>query len=110
MWRATTAPVTRLNIVSTMLDPVGGVSHARVIQPMRALSTLPEVFCTVTRHGEIPGFDPSTPRFFIFHRPALIGEEGLVPIRQLIAQGFLVICEFDDHPDYIPDPAARGRA
>ena len=28
--------------------------------------------------------------------------EGLEPIRRLIALGYVVVCEFDDHPDYIP--------
>ncbi len=102
VWRALAHPVERLNIVSTMLAPVGGVSHLRVIQPMRALSTLPDIFCLVAPEGEIPQFEPESPKFFIFHRPMLAGEEGLVPIRQLLELGFVIICEFDDHPDFIP--------
>ena len=102
VWRALAEPVDRLNIVSTMLDPVGGVSHARIIQPMRALSTLPELLCLITKAGEVPALAADSVRIFIFHRPALIGPETLRPIRQLLALGFVVVTEFDDHPDYIP--------
>ena len=102
VWRAATNIRERLNIVSTMLPPVGGVSHIRVTQPMRALSAEPDLFCRIVVAGEVPNFDPDSPKIFIFHRPMLAGEEGLKPIRQLIALGFLVICEFDDHPDFIP--------
>ena len=102
IWRATRAPVTRMNIVSTMLPPIGGVSDIRVIQPMRGLGSIPEVLSIVTQDAEIPQFEADAPKFFIFHRPLLAGAEGLVPVRQLLALGFLVICEFDDHPDFIP--------
>ncbi len=102
IWRALRAPVQRMNIVSTMLPPVGGVSEVRVIQPMRALGSVPEITAIVTQQAEMPAFDADSPKFFILHRPLLAGEEGLVPVRQLMALGFVVICEFDDHPDYIP--------
>ena len=102
IWRALREPVRRMNIVSTMLPPVGGVSEVRVIQPMRALGSVPEILAIVTQDAEIPHFDADSPKFFIFHRPLLAGAEGLVPVRQLLSLGFVVICEFDDHPDYIP--------
>lgn len=102
VWRATLQPVERFNVISTMLAPIGGVSEVRVTQPMRALSTLPDMLCMVTQTAEMPQFRADSPKIFIFHRPLLAGEEGLVPIRQLIALGYVVICEFDDHPDYIP--------
>jgi SAM-dependent methyltransferase len=102
VWRAVQAPVERLNIVSTMLDPVGGVSHLRVEQPMRALSSLPELFTLVLSGPEMPRLAPDSPKIFIFHRPLLLGDEGLRTIRQLIALGFVVVCEFDDNPDFLP--------
>jgi glycosyltransferase involved in cell wall biosynthesis len=85
-----------------MLPPVGGVSEVRVIQPMRALGTVPAVLAIITQDAELPKFEDDTMKFFIFHRPLLAGEDGLVPVRQLLSLGFVVICEFDDHPDYIP--------
>lgn len=102
VWRAAAVLRERLNVVSTMLPPVGGVSHVRVTQPMRALAAEPDLFCRIVVDGEVPNFDPDSPKIFIFHRPLLAGEEGLKPIRQLIALGFIVVCEFDDHPDFIP--------
>jgi len=102
VWRAVGQPTPRINIVSTMLNPVGGVSQVRVTDPMGALSTRPDAFTLITRNAELPNFDPDSPKIFIFHRPALIGEDGLLPIRQLIELGFVIVCEFDDHPDYIP--------
>jgi glycosyltransferase involved in cell wall biosynthesis len=41
------------------------------------------------------------PRIFVYHRPLLAGEEGLQHIRELIGAGYVLVCEFDDHPDYI---------
>ncbi|HEX3348208.1 MAG TPA: methyltransferase [Acetobacteraceae bacterium] len=93
----------QLTVVSTMLAPVGGVSHVRVIEPLQAIST----DCTVTT-VIMQGFDADSlsavdgPRVFIFHRPAFTGDDGLEPIRRVLALGYVVVCEFDDHPDYIP--------
>jgi SAM-dependent methyltransferase len=102
VWRAAAELRERLNIVSTMLAPVGGVSHLRVTQPLRALAAEPYVFCRIVSGDQVPSFDPLSPKIFIFHRPLLAGDGGLAVIRQLIAMQFLVVCEFDDHPDFIP--------
>ncbi len=102
VWRALRQPVERLNIVSSMLAHTGGVSEVRVVQPMRALATIPEVFSLVTSASPMPDFEADSAKIFILHRPLLVGEEGLATIRQLIALGFVVVCEFDDHPDFIP--------
>ncbi len=102
VWRAAATIKQRLNVVSTMLPPVGGVSHVRVTQPMRALAAEPDLFCHVLSNNDMPAFEADSPKIFIFHRPLLVGEEGLRPIRQLIEMGFLIVCEFDDHPDFLP--------
>lgn len=102
VWRALREPVARINIVSTMLAHTGGVSEVRVVQPIRALATVPEVFALVAERGEMPRFEADSPKIFIFHRPLLVGEEGLDTIRQLLALDYVIVCEFDDHPDYIP--------
>jgi SAM-dependent methyltransferase len=101
IWRACRRPAERLHLASTMLAPVGGVSHVRVVEPMQAMGTDP--FLTpriVNPRAAIEQPDPP-PRIFVYHRPALAGEKGLEPIRELIAAGYLLVCEFDDHPDYI---------
>lgn len=102
---ATQAPVAPIDITSTMLAPVGGVSHVRVIEPMEALATIPGVATDITYAMADPETD-DTPKIFIFHRPAFLDAAGLIPLRDAISRGYLVICEFDDHPDGIP--ALRG--
>jgi glycosyltransferase involved in cell wall biosynthesis len=36
----------------------------------------------------------------VLHRPALIDEAGLRTLHMLMASGYLVVTEFDDHPDH----------
>jgi SAM-dependent methyltransferase len=102
VWRAVSTPRERINVLSTMLDPVGGVSDVRVIEPINGLSTLPDTFAMVVNASDVPRLEHQSPKIFVFHRPLLAGEQGLEPIRHLIRLGFVVVCEFDDHPDYIP--------
>jgi SAM-dependent methyltransferase len=90
-----------IEIFSTMLPPVGGVSHVRVIEPMLAMGSLRGVTTRVVQSLPPPPTD-ATPRIFSFHRPALLDADGLVPIRDALSRGLLLTCEFDDHPDYIP--------
>jgi len=102
VYRATRGAVARFSVASTMLPPVGGVSQVRVVEPQRALATLPGVSTRIAnRVADVPNLgDP--PGVFILHRPALLGAQGLGIVRQLIDQGWLVVCEFDDHPSQIP--------
>jgi len=102
LWRATERPIERINVLSTMLEPIGGVSDVRVSEPMAGLASVPDVMSLVVNSNDVPRLDPLSPKIFIFHRPLLAGEEGLDPVRQLVALGYVVVCEFDDHPDYIP--------
>ena len=103
VWRATKRPPATLHLRSTMLDHIGGVSHVRVVQPMRALATCPGISTAVVSdiRPSAPAQDGS-PRLFIFHRPVLAGEGGLEQLRWLIAHGWMVLCEFDDHPGFLP--------
>ncbi len=93
---------TPMQIVSTMLSPIGGVSHVRVREPMHALAADPALRTAVIGPTDAPPTGVAGPRIFVFHRPALTGEDGLQRLRKLISEGWLVVCEFDDHPDYIP--------
>jgi SAM-dependent methyltransferase len=101
IWRATPAEVERMEVVSTMLEPVGGVSHLRVIHPMNALATAPDFGSHVLRDRKIARNLGDTPRIYIFHRPCLTEEHDLPMLRELLAEGYVVVCEFDDHPDYL---------
>jgi SAM-dependent methyltransferase len=102
VWRARHRITPQINVISTMLSPVGGVSETRVVHPMRALATDPTITAIVNNGHDVADMPIEAPKIFIFHRPLLAGEPGLDPIRQLIARNYVVVCEFDDHPDYIP--------
>jgi len=120
VWRVRRTPVQRIVIAGDLLRPVGGVSHLRVIHPLQAMATDP----AVTTHFAPPGNPPEpddahgarsggigpgngmlwnddVPRIFIMHRPALFGAEGQAVINRLIDKGWLVVTEFDDHPDFM---------
>ena len=102
VWRATAVAVERMQVLSTMLPPVGGVSDVRVLQPMQALGREPGVDVRILDELEFPTVPEETPRIFIFHRPCLAGETGLSILREIQALGYVTICEFDDHPDFLP--------
>jgi glycosyltransferase involved in cell wall biosynthesis len=109
VWRARKTARPRLIVAGSMLAPVGGVSHVRVIDPLRALATDPTVTTQVM--GQIPDTAPgdTTPRIFVLHRPVLSGAHGIGVLRSLMANGWLVVTEFDDHPDFFAkmDDAAQ---
>jgi SAM-dependent methyltransferase len=102
VWRAAAEPLAPLRILSTMLPPVGGVSQVRVVEPMRALAAEPGIAAAVVPRAEKLPAPEGPPGIYILHRPALLGEEGLATVRALISRGWLVVCEFDDHPSQIP--------
>jgi SAM-dependent methyltransferase len=102
VWRARAREAPTLYVMSTMLPPVGGVSHVRVVEPMAALAADPSVITRIVQASEALPKLSDSPRIFVFHRPLLAGAEGLAAVRAVIAQGYLVVCEFDDHPDFIP--------
>ena len=110
IWRVRRSPVRRLTIAGDMLRPVGGVSHLRVIHPLAAMASDPAVvthFAPAANPPDIPlpvggGIeDDDGARIFIMHRPALFGADGQRVINNLIYKGWLVITEFDDHPDFL---------
>jgi SAM-dependent methyltransferase len=103
IWRARKTATPPIAIRSTMLKPYGGVSDIRVLQPLRALRSDPS---TVIQVGEIDSFPlPSEqlPGICILHRPLLLGENGIQFFRHLVQRGFLVVTEFDDRPDFMPE-------
>ena len=106
VWRAVKAPRPPLTVVSTMLRPVGGVSEVRVTAPFAALASDPAVTTILAGGFDIASLPIDAPKIYIFHRPAFDGVAQLAPVRRLLALGYIVVCEFDDHPDHIP--AVRG--
>jgi SAM-dependent methyltransferase len=102
VWRARKRPAEALTIVSTMLAPVGGVSQVRVVDPLRVLATRSDVRTLIWNKSELPDSAPAAPGVFIFHRPALCGDNGIAALRSLIAKNTLIVTEFDDDPAGIP--------
>jgi SAM-dependent methyltransferase len=100
VWRARRASAPTMVIGATMLAPVGGVSHVRVVEPLNAMTTEPGILAKVGVPADFPPLEPESPRIFILHRPVLAAEKGLHAIRRLLENGWLIVTEFDDHPDY----------
>ncbi|HEX7388869.1 MAG TPA: methyltransferase domain-containing protein [Acidiphilium sp.] len=101
IWRAKKQPRPRLVLATTMLPPIGGVSDVRVVEPVRALATDASVLASVRQEAEIARVIPEAPHIAVLHRPLLLGEPGLARVRALIDKGYLVVTEFDDHPDFL---------
>ncbi len=99
VWRAVKRPRPMLSVASSMLAPVGGVSHVRIVYPMQALRSDPGVL-TQIGVSEVTTPAPDTPHIFILHRPLLSGERGAQVISKLLSEGWVIVTEFDDHPDH----------
>ena len=100
VWRVRKRPQQRLAIASNMLPPVGGVSDVRVVQPLAAMATDPVVTTMITNTISAPQPGDDVPRIYILHRPALAGAPGRALLQGLLKSGWLLVTEFDDHPDF----------
>jgi SAM-dependent methyltransferase len=100
VWRVRKAPRKPMTIGANMLAPVGGVSHVRVIYPMRAMFTNPSMLIRMSPNPDVIPPEGDMPRIFVLHRPALSGQNAIEVVRRLRAGGWLVVTEFDDHPDF----------
>jgi len=73
-----------------------------VTEPMQGLISDPSLSPSVVATTDDPPLDVDGPRVFVLHRPLLVGGSGLQRIRTLQRRGWLLVCEFDDHPHYMP--------
>jgi SAM-dependent methyltransferase len=103
VWRARRTPQRPIAIRSTMLKPYGGVSDIRVLLPLRALKTDPSVAVQVGEVDSFPLPSEQLPGICVLHRPLLLGENGILFFRHLLQRGFVVVTEFDDRPDFMPE-------
>ncbi|MGE0225888.1 MAG: methyltransferase domain-containing protein [Acetobacteraceae bacterium] len=99
VWRVRRQAQQRVHVAGNMLAPVGGVSHVRVLHPLQAIGTDPTMSVQVADRID-EQVAPNQPKIFILHRPALSGQQGHNLLRALRGAGWLVITEFDDHPDF----------
>jgi SAM-dependent methyltransferase len=100
VWCARKAQPQLLTVAASMLAPVGGVSHVRIVDPLQAMATDPAVITYLSPGGDQERVDTHSPRIFVLHRPALTGRNGLATIEALLRDGWLIVTEFDDHPDF----------
>ncbi len=113
IWRARKEARTRLTVVANMLQPVGGVSHVRIVYPLQAMATDPSVSAQLLTAQNpaglnMPETEADAPKICVLHRPVLIGSESQAVIQRMIDRGWVVVTEFDDHPDFfraLQDPA-----
>jgi SAM-dependent methyltransferase len=106
VWRARKSARPRLTVAATMLEPIGGVSHVRVVYPLRAMASDPWVRTHIVTPPQMPPAQPGMPHICILHRPVLAGARGAETMQRLLADDWLVVTEFDDHPDFFA--ALRG--
>lgn len=100
IWRAKRRPRPLMTIVASMLQPVGGVSHVRIAYPMQALRGEASVVTRLASDADIAQPQGDEPRIYMLHRPSLAGEPGAAMIRSLLSEGWVIVTEFDDHPDH----------
>ena len=108
VWRARKEARPRLIVAANMLQPVGGVSHVRVVYPLQAMATDPSVSAQLLSGPGLPDVDQGVPKVCILHRPVLVGADAHAMIQRIIDHGWVVVTEFDDHPDFfraLQDPA-----
>jgi SAM-dependent methyltransferase len=100
IWRVLKRPRQAMFVAANMLTPVGGVSHVRVMYPLQALCSDPTVRSHIVAGSEsmVPSND--TARIFVLHRPTLVGAQGAAVLRNLLSEGWVIVTEFDDHPDF----------
>ena len=100
VWRVRKKERERITIAGTMLPPVGGVSHVRVVQPFQAMATDPMVSVNLSNEIDLSKPHDGSPHVFVLHRPSLAGQQGRDLLRMLTEAGWIVVTEFDDHPDF----------
>ncbi len=108
VWRARKQERPRITVVANMLEPVGGVSHVRVVYPLRAMATDPSVHSQLINLSSLPDLGPDEPKILVLHRPALSGSQASALTSNLLQRGWILVTEFDDHPDFfraLQDPA-----
>ncbi len=100
IWRVRKEKRCRMIVSGNMLTPVGGVSHVRVVHPLQAIGTDPLFTVGVIDQVDTAAASNDAPRIFVLHRPALTPQHGGEMLRVLMDAGYLIVTEFDDHPDF----------
>jgi len=89
------------------LQPVAGCNDVRVHLPCRELALQPGVRISIqVATADLTLAAPGEDSVFIWQRP-ILRDTHLEALRRLIARGYVVVVEFDDHPGVWPDIAAH---
>jgi glycosyltransferase involved in cell wall biosynthesis len=89
------------------LRPVAGVNDVRVRLPCERLATRPGVRVAVEERSADTNLGEREPnKIFLWQRPIL--RYSMLPsMQRLIAKGYVIVVEFDDHPKVWPDIAGN---
>jgi len=100
-WR----PLSRYTLIGEPL----ACARVRIWEPDRFLQTVPGVQ-TASAQGSVQLPTPSPPgaRVFVFQRVQLHSIRDAATLRQLLAQGYLLVAEMDDNPSLWPHHEADG--
>ncbi len=101
VWRASRLAPRRLLVAAHQMRPQGGVSHVRIVYPQAAIGTDPSMSVALITDGMLPEIAVSVPKILILHRMTLAGAAGRRSLRGLLASGWMVVSECDDHPDFL---------
>lgn len=81
------------------LAPVGACNDVRVHEPLAAVATRPGVALVVQERTASLGTMPEVAdRVFLWQRPILTRPDAVAQLKSIIARGYVVVTEFDDHP------------
>lgn len=106
--RAGKMPARPLLLQSMTLKPVGACNDVRVHEPLAAVATRPGVKVVSRDCTAELGIEPDIrDRIFIWQRPILRRPDAIAQLRAIIAKGYVVVTEFDDHPMVWPDIEAN---
>jgi SAM-dependent methyltransferase len=84
-----------------------GQLQARTDPPVAALGSLPDVVATASAVNEgVPKPSGEHDHILVMQRQMVVNRDlWFASIRSLIAKGWLLVAEWDDHPDLLPAPA-----
>ncbi len=97
-----------LHHVITYAGTVAALTHHRIQAPAAALAERPGVACCIERFTNVRRVSAAAgDRILILQRAALIRPDSIAALRQFLRQDYLVVMDFDDHPNYNPLVAAN---
>ncbi len=107
--RATRQARPRRLLQSMTIAPIGAINDVRVTEPAGLVQTVPgwrSIISEKTIDLGIAAADEA--KLLLWQRPVMRRQSELPSLRTLIARGYLIVTEFDDHPMRWPDIETNG--